>query len=755
MNIRERSITMLARWAAAAARDALRLSDRPDLRCYGTGFGSWGVQTNQKAFAAYAAMAAAPELEACGGALSREELYETALGLLRFSLASHREGDYRCTDGTKWGHTWISALGVERMMHGVEAIESRLTDADRSLLRRVLVSEADWIVSSYPVVGHPDNASGRNKPESNLWNGALLHRVASLYPELPQAEAYKEQGSRLLVNSISVAADAANERIVDGRRVADWFVGDNFFPSYALHHHGYLNVGYMVICLSNVAMLHFDYKRRGVRPPEALYHRARDLWELVKRLTFPDGRLLRIGGDTRVPYTYCQDYLIPTWLLAEDAWGERCDGWMTGWLDTVEREQSAGGDGLFLSERCRTLARRSPYYYTRLESDRAATLSMSAYWGGEPSAADPRPDAAADATPFAWSDAFHGAALHRSAKRIASWVWQAAEKPQGLCLPPGDSSLAEWRWNLAGRIQGLGTLPAHEVVSHGQQTFPGGFVSYGVHRVYTEQLLGEGIPREWLAEQRTAVCALPDDTTMIVLQHAASPVRSYVEAVSGLNLQIPNDLFNGSRRTLHVEVGALEVEGAGCAREEVMPLGSTWANVDDRVGVVAVYGGALRLYRPGRRNVAPKRYAGRGHDDALGTLYVDTLCIDAELGLQRREAGETWFDVGAVVRSGETHEVTRSFASGGGAVALPCGAAMRAVSVRGEDGHRYVFLWNVADEAVEAEVPLPFAEGVSQLVSLEGQGIKESRGAKDCRIRLEPGEARLFRSADAGGGDDV
>ncbi|WP_309120272.1 hypothetical protein [Paenibacillus sp.] len=751
----ERYVASLARWAASAVRhDMSRLPGREDLACYGTGFGSWGVQTNQKAFGAFAALAAAPELPEVEGGLDRERLYALALGTLRFSLASHLEGDFHCTDGAKWGHTWISALGIERMMHGVEAIADRMTDDDRALLRRVLVSEADWVLSSYPVVGHPDNASGKNKPESNLWNGALLHRVASLYPDLPQAEAYREQGSRLLINSVSVAADASNEAVVDGKRVMDRFVGDNFFPSYALHHHGYLNVGYMVVCLSNVAMLHFDFKRRGLQPPEALYHRARELWELVKRLLFPDGRLLRIGGDTRVPYTYCQDYLIPTWLLAENLWGERCDGWMSGWLSLVEREQAANGDGSYLSQRCRTLARRSPYYYTRLESDRAVTLSMGAYWGREATASVSASAAAAQAVAaeerFAWSDAFHGAVFHRSPKRIASWVWQAAEKPQGLCLPPDDSSLAEWRWNLAGRIQGLGNHPVHEVAAHREREFPGGFLSCGVHHVFTEKLLGEGMPRERLAAQRTAVAALPDDTTMIVLQHAVSPVRSYAEAVMSLHLQIPNDLFNGGRRSLHAESGSWVIEGAGHPREETLSLDSAWANVEDAIGVVAVYGGELRLYRPGRRTIAPKRYADRGHDDGLGTLYADALCIDAELGLARREAGEPYFDVGAVVRSSETHDVTRAFAAGGGAVAVRCGAAaLRAVAVRGADGAGYLFVWNVTDVAVETELSLPYGSGL-----LSELGTEAHREADGRRIQVEAGDARLFRILETDGGDD-
>ena len=64
----------------------------------------------------------------------------------------------------------------------------------------------------------------------------------------------------------------------------DRALGANFFPNYALDHHAYLNVGYAVICLSNVAMLHYAYTLRGLEAPQAVYHHGRDLWNVVRRL---------------------------------------------------------------------------------------------------------------------------------------------------------------------------------------------------------------------------------------------------------------------------------------------------------------------------------------------------------------------------------------------------------------------------------------------------------------------------------------
>ena len=141
------------------------------------------------------------------------------------------------------------------------------------------------------------NSSGKNAPESNLWNGAILWRTAAMVPDHPAAAEWQERAHTFLVNSVSVAVDAADETMLAGKQVRQRYVGANFFPNYALDHHGYLNVGYMVICVSNAAMLHFDCKLAGLPRPETLDHHQADLWRLVRRLIFADGRLALVVPD--------------------------------------------------------------------------------------------------------------------------------------------------------------------------------------------------------------------------------------------------------------------------------------------------------------------------------------------------------------------------------------------------------------------------------------------------------------------------
>lgn len=725
--------------------------ERLDLTCYGTGDNTWGVQTNQKAFAAYAMLAAAPELDAARAGMSREELTETALRLLRFSLHSHHEGSYRCMDGTQWGHTWISALGIERMMHGVEAIERHLTEADRELLRKVLISESDWLLEHYGIVAGLYAKDGNNKPESNLWNGALLHRTAAMFPDSPNAERYREKGDRFLINSISVPGDAENAATADGKRISELFVGANFFESYALNHHGYLNVGYMVICLSNAAMLHFMYRAGGRTPPESLYHHVKELWEVVRSCIFPDGRLLRIGGDTRVRYAYCQEYLVPVWLMARDLYGDDgCAAMEAGWLAQVELEMDANGDGTFLSRRGSVLAEQSPLYFARLESDRAAALSMGAAWAGLAAAGAARTAATAAAAAggerlelrslSSWHDEHHGAYLHRSGSRIASWVWDAAEKPQGLCLPPEASDMAEWRENMAGRIAGLGKVSAQRLLAHGGACFDGGFVTWGGTVCHTEGLLAEGRNDEEIACSRIVCAALPDDTHMVVLQRMqAADRRIYAREAKGLHLLVPNDVFNRNRRLYYYEHGMHPVNGYG-SQEETIPLRSRWLNVDDRLGVLAVYGtDGLQVHRPGRRQIGLK--PSLRFEEREGSLYADEICGPVSLGLRSFDPNEIILDTGFVLQSGRDHRYTRQYASDGAAAAIDgLGERVRGVRVNGADGRTYALLANFGDDRIEASLAASRAAW-----DLTERRELRPEGGGTLRIPLRAGEGKLLR----------
>jgi hypothetical protein len=561
------------------------------------------------------------------------------------------------------------------MMPGVEALWPHLTPDDHARFRALLISESEWLLNEYPVVADPVDPR-RNHPESNMWNGAVLWRTALLYPDAPDAAAFREKGTSFLLNAISIPSDKESSRLFDGRPLSAWHVGANFFESYACNHHEYLNVGYMVITLSNLALLHFTCRWLGVQAPEALYLHMEKLWQLVRMCLFDDGRLFRIGGDSRVRYCYCQDYLLPVLMLTSDALGERCDSFERGWLQQVQTEVAANGDGTFLSTRCELFVERSPLYFTRLESDRAMTIACEVLWrrrhndfatpGGTGAY---QPDPAFRERLTVWHDDYHGSCYVRDPGRFASFAWRSMEWPQGMCVPPDDSSLAEWKMNMASVIEGDGVRHPLTLVSHHETLFDGGFVTAGRFLNTTEVMLAEQIDREDTAMTTLAFAALPDGATVVTLQFARALKHCHLSHVRGLNLNLPNDIFNHGKR---------DYRGADAL-----------LTIDDRLTVSALYGGEVQIHRPPYRQIGlvwkQQWYPERG------MLHCDEICIGLQLSPRWYDKDETILDFGAAVVTGNKAPT---------AEVLQLEDGLRGVRVTGQDGRDYRVVANMGESEI-------------------------------------------------------
>lgn len=696
MNYIEKSKKMLNLWIQYSQKDLYTPPERPDLMCYGAGYNGWGMQTHQKAFAAFV-VAATSEMYTD---ISKKDLLECSLKMLRYMLESHIEGSYHCVEGEKWGHTWISILGIERAMHAIDIMIPYINENDRALLKKVLISEADWMLNEYTIVASK-YAKG-NKPESNMWNGVFLHRISSMYPDCQNAEQYKKKGNIFLVNAISVDSDALSEVIYDGERVKDLYINSNFFDSYSLDHHGYLNVGYMVITLSNLAMYHFACKINHFSVPEALYHHSEELWKVIKTFMFHDGRLIRIGGDTRVRYCYCQDYAIPMLLFIADYF---CDPdaieMLSGIVDLYDTEMDNNGDGSFLSDRCAGFKKLSPIYYTRLESDRAAMLSMILCW-------EKFIGKVADnhiAFYESWNENYHGAYVVRGKNRFASSVMSGGTGPLTLCLPIDHSDLAEWDHNLTGLIKGASarTIPDKEGSTYAGYSFKGGFVNVGTIPMISEYFIAEQQKAEITAQLTTINVALPDDATMIVMQYAVSPQRIYVMESMGLNLNIPNDVFNHKYRRYYFD-GEYHDMKAIPGADECYTIKDQYINIDDILGVYGGYGKNYTLFRTADRSVGIKVNPNQDklHESYTNSFYCDRILKNIKTQPAWYDKGSVIFDEGAILRAGvngyETKQLAELQTELELKITIHASDMTRSIITKGADQELYLVVANLSNE---------------------------------------------------------
>lgn len=626
-------------------------ADDPSLAYYGTGeSGHWAVQCSQQVMAALAILSEVPadQLAAAGCTMRPDELRTLALRLFRYSLRTHVTGDLNCTDGRQWGNTWISVLGLERSSGGVQVLEKHMTDDDRRRLKALMVHESDFRLEKYEIVA---GITANNKPESNIWNASVMLRTAAMYPDLPQAGAYVAKAKKMLLNALTVPSDAGS----------DWYVGPNFTESWALDHHGYLNVGYMYECFSNLAFLHFWYKARGERPPEESLHHVADLWRACRTLTFPDGRLCRVGGDTRARRAYCQVFAVQAWIYLADVLGDgTAAAFEQAYLPRLFREQEANGDGSYFGKRLADVRAHSRYYYCRLEADAFFTLAYALLWHGGHSSAKPTPLTIAEKGET-WGERYHGAmfvrtpASYRSAVfRAQGGIAQRGRGPNVLCVPTADSSLADWSGNLLGRI-GLNAendwwdgTPDKWPTNFLEQSFfedvsGKGFVQRFSAPIREAKVFGEGQQRDVrVGTRHVSLAAVSDGATLAVRERVTFEKSTTLPTgYDALHLMIPNDVQNGFRRTYRGGGFSLDATRPPAA-DELLETESRVLTVDDRLSVVAVSGSALKV----RRTAAPATvFSHSFFPQPLASERADEICMDCAFAPCHVPRGHVLYDV--------------------------------------------------------------------------------------------------------------
>jgi hypothetical protein len=422
---------------------------------------------------------------------------------------------------------------------------------------------------------------------------------------------------------------------------------------------------------------------------------VREVWNMVKTCTFADGRLLRIGGDTRARYTYCQDYAIPSWMLAEDFLGDDdAAAFEAGWLNVVKQDMDFTGDGGFYGGRLANIRNTNYFYFARLESDAILCLSYGAYWRRLFALPQPKADPPKN-PPAAWQDEFHGATLDRSGSAVRSFVWHGGQGPTGVIAPAGDSSLAEWQGNLHGELASTQTPMLSQGACHGHEMFPGGFLNAGVSIWRDLSPVGEGEAAYDYARHHIAVAALPDASTMLVLEYATATVEVTLKAVKGYGVKIPNDVFNSRKRYYQTPDGHALVTEPTPGQEDVRRLQADRVGIDGRLAVFAIYGAedGLSLHRAADRTIVIKKNWGPW----LHSLYAEEICGKLVLGYQRVLPGTVLLDGGFAV-------ALRKDLKGPQTRPIPQPGLLRAVEYTA-DGKIYVFAANFGSAAAAPDLP--------------------------------------------------
>ena len=158
-----------------------------------------------------------------------------------------------------------------------------------------------------------------------------------------------------------------------------------------------------------------------------------------------------------------------------------------------------------------------------------------------------------------------------------------------------------------GVITGDGMYQSTTLENFDGKMLDGGFVTWGSYIAHTEGMLAEQIKGEDTLRNQIACTALPDGVTMLTLQLCTAMKTCHVSRVIGLNLNIPNDIFNDFRRT-YVQ------------RENRI-------TVDNKLTVASIYGGELTVLRPPYRQIGLTTSEWIYYD--RGFLHTDIIAMPA------------------------------------------------------------------------------------------------------------------------------
>ena len=470
-------VTILSRFPAYAERGWHDADDSPPRGWFGDGRSDEnGQRTLANFILTYGWLATRPGYDPSESKIPTETIRHHALAALWQAARTHVTGDRTCPDRKPWGNHWQSAWWTSRLFGGAQLLWDDLPAELRERLLKVLEHEADRHLNQ--PARH--NEYGDTKAEENAWDSEVLAWALVLLPGHPHAGAWREAAAQLCLNTLSTAADATSNRVIEGRRLRDWVPGPCIHGDYTIENHGFFHLCYMACPLHSLAWDSYIFRRAGQPVPEFVRHHVPEVWARLKQFALPSGRLAYVAGKDWPRYAYGLYFILPALVDLQQVYGDADARWLEQQrVAAFVHEQEVNGDGSFFGTRFThdKLVR----WPAEWNSDCAANLTIAALL--HELGPTPQPTAAAElqrrlaGTIVSPDSEF---VVQRDAHRFASWCWKSHGGPvTGLFCSDTGSSMLEWDHNLAGSLKLAGVKGGATVAAHRETLFEGGFATVG------------------------------------------------------------------------------------------------------------------------------------------------------------------------------------------------------------------------------------------------------------------------------------
>ena len=556
-------------------RDACRHADKDwHDASFDPGAGYWGdgVSQGNEGIRAIGSMALT-----CGALLKyshalthaeRREYLSKTTSAIRYAVATHLTGTRKCTDGKQWGKNWQSGMWIGTMAFGAWLIWDDLDPDLRKDFERVVAFEADRFIGKKPPTGRWFDT----KAEENGWDLTCIAIAPNMFPSNPHAQAWNEKAIEYMMNTLSVPRDVKDKTLVDGRPVSEWVSAPNLHPDFTLENHGFFHPAYVQCSSYFLTQTAMYYTYAGKKVPRAAGHHLMDTWRMFQTILLPWGETaFPQGMDWELHGLPAINLFASLGALMNDPVAVEAEKTILQYMRTWQ--EWCGGD-LALPG--------SPFGFTRHAIQ--AEQTAHAYLAHKVFA----PARNAGKMPAVPSLVRHyssiGVVMHRTGSKLASFSWK--NRIMGMIVPIGDGHMGNpiFTVPITNGFVGSTELSTKgdakiNVLEHAWNKTPNGFETTGTLLTNSDQL-----------KQTLRITSIGEKT--VVYQDRVSALRDVsVARELGVPVGIENDQLTGGLRSVYHKDGKTVFDWRKPQKPVAIP--GDWANVDGRLGVVAVAGSGM------------------------------------------------------------------------------------------------------------------------------------------------------------------
>jgi cytochrome b subunit of formate dehydrogenase len=533
------------------------------------------VRQNATVALALAVLSECGNFDAKLAGATREEVRADAMALLRYLSVTHKANFLPTGDGKPWGDHWQSAFWAGIAGQAAWLMWDRLDDETHVMVARMVIYEAGRFNTRPP----DDGEWSDTKAEENAWNSEVIALARCMFQRHPNAALWHERAIVYMINGFSTKADHEDNTLVDGRRVRDWVTTTCIHPDFTLENHDRVHPDYLgcfSLNLRNAAL----YKLAGLELPRSMFHHASDCFGVLARLTACNGSFFYVNGQDWWPHRHDVPLMIGGLIgsLLQDrnaAFIERAA------LDWFKRMHSRFKDGRAFDPR--------EYNYRNIEEEMMARYAelylLHRLFGDGPTPATRKEFLRTQGGARLFD--IGGFVIHRTPAKFASFAW--VNGAMGLVYASDDTwFISPDESSLTGRIEIEGVKNTRPKLEARKVTLlrngDDGFAFVGAFARCGGKI-----------EQRLAMVSLPDAPVVYVERlraRADVKVKSVNTGIVAILNEDAKPIVRNQRRVWTAS-GEHVMRGAAGDPAKLHVWDTPWANLDDKLGVVAHASGRM------------------------------------------------------------------------------------------------------------------------------------------------------------------